>query len=142
MFRDFPCSRIALALLSVAVCSPIASLPALSQPQPVASLLTSQPDTSEKLLEATTAPVREKLSVCNHTHPVFCIYANRNWVSQLEQELWTTNSAIERPQDLDQQNLNPDTALESPPFRATDAVHLSRKIRFLTRLKTWLDAVS
>lgn len=139
MCRDFRCSPIVLTLLSVAVCSPIASLPALSQPRPVASILTLQSGAAEaeNVAETAIAPTSERLIACNRAHPVLCIYANRNWVSQLEQELWTPNHTTELKQDV-----NSNEVLADSPNQTTDAIHLSRKIRFLTRLKTWLDAVS
>lgn len=131
MFRDRRCLRVGLALLSLAACAPIASLPALSQPDP--STFQTNPVVLHS--EATIAADGQILS-CNPTHPVLCIYANRSWVSQLEQELW----AIDNP-TAPQSDLEPEAALP-PQQRVTDAAHLSRRIRLLTRLKTWLDAFS
>lgn len=143
--------RIVSTLLGVAVCAPIAALPALSQPRAIvsstvssllSSALTSVPNSAavnvpDVAPEAAIDPETGKFMSCRSTDPVFCIYANRNLVSHLQQEVWATVPSTEP-----QQVLSESEEMANSSHRLASSAALGRKIRFLTQLKIWLDAVS
>lgn len=139
-------------LLGVAACAPFASLPAFSQPRATAPAPLSQSNLSgfnlseSNLSESNPVAVEmpqmaidsnsERIVSCSSSYPVFCIYLNRNLVSHLEKEVWATSDSTAPQPDLEE-NVEP----SNPPRRPTTAA-LGRKIRLLTQLKTWLDALS